>query len=293
LSRFVDAAGLRWHVQQLGTGPGLLLLHGTGASCHSFRDLMEPLARRFTVTAVDLPGQGFTAAAAAAHSSIAGMSRALGGLLQVLQFRPAYCAGHSAGAVVLCRMALDARIEPRAIISLNGAFMPFAGIASRLFPSIARLMAGTGLAAHLISVRARDPSIVARLIAGTGSALDPAGIDLYARLMRNPRHVAGALRMMGNWDLEELHRALPRLTVPLILMVGEEDRLVPPAQALALQRRLPRAVVRSMGRLGHLAHEEQPARIAEELLQICAAYPGGHPREVRAGDTHRGGNLPQ
>jgi magnesium chelatase accessory protein len=43
-SRFVDAAGMRWHVQVMGQGPVLLLLHGTGASTHSWRDVM-PLLR--------------------------------------------------------------------------------------------------------------------------------------------------------------------------------------------------------------------------------------------------------
>jgi len=59
-SRFMTAAGLRWHVQCAGTGPVCLLLHGTGASTHSFRDLLPQLAQTFTVVAPDLPGHGFT-----------------------------------------------------------------------------------------------------------------------------------------------------------------------------------------------------------------------------------------
>ena len=59
-SRVVSAGGLRWHVQVLGTGPTLLLVHGTGAATHSWRDLAPRLARRFTIVAPDLPGHGFT-----------------------------------------------------------------------------------------------------------------------------------------------------------------------------------------------------------------------------------------
>jgi len=59
-SRFVRAGGLRWHVQKTGTGPVLLLVHGTGAATHSWRELAPLLARRFTVIAPDLPGPGFT-----------------------------------------------------------------------------------------------------------------------------------------------------------------------------------------------------------------------------------------
>jgi magnesium chelatase accessory protein len=48
-SRFVTTRRLRWHVQVAGQGPVLLLVHGTGAANHSWRDLLPPLAEHFTV----------------------------------------------------------------------------------------------------------------------------------------------------------------------------------------------------------------------------------------------------
>ena len=68
-SRFVTVGAMRWHVQVMGSGPVLLLLHGTGASSHSWRDLAPRLARHFTVLAPDLPGHGFSAQPAAEASS--------------------------------------------------------------------------------------------------------------------------------------------------------------------------------------------------------------------------------
>ena len=59
-SRFVEAGGLRWHVQVMGTGPVALLVHGMGASSHSWRDVAPLLASRFTVIIPDLPGHAFT-----------------------------------------------------------------------------------------------------------------------------------------------------------------------------------------------------------------------------------------
>ena len=61
-SRFVEAGGIRWHVQIMGQGPVMLLLHGTGAASHSWRDIMPLLAAQFTVVVPDLPGHGFTRA---------------------------------------------------------------------------------------------------------------------------------------------------------------------------------------------------------------------------------------
>ena len=100
-SRFVEAAGLRWHVQQMGQGPVLLLIHGTGGATHSWRDLMPLLARDFTCVAVDLPGHGFSAMPPAACLSLDGMARLLAGLLARLGLSPELVVGHSAGAACL------------------------------------------------------------------------------------------------------------------------------------------------------------------------------------------------
>ena len=59
-SRFVEAGGLRWHVQTLGEGPPALLIHGTAGATHSWRGLAPLLARDFRLVAPDLPGHGFT-----------------------------------------------------------------------------------------------------------------------------------------------------------------------------------------------------------------------------------------
>jgi len=247
----------------------MLLVHGTGASTHSWRDLLPMLAQEYSVLAIDLPGHGFTGETRAADSSIAGMSDSLAALLRVLRVSPDYCAGHSAGAVILCRMALDGYISPRVIVSINGAFLPFHGASGLFLSPIARMLAGTSFMTRMIARRASDPANIARLIAGTGSKLDAAGIGFYVKLVSDPNHLAGALRMMGNWDLRSFERDLPRLATPLALMVAENDLTVPPHQALSVKQSAMNAVIYSLPGLGHLAHEEQPEFVAREILKIC------------------------
>ncbi|HSN71821.1 MAG TPA: alpha/beta fold hydrolase, partial [Steroidobacteraceae bacterium] len=120
-SRFVSAGGVRWHVQQAGQGPQMLLIHGTGASTHSWRGLLPLLAEHFAVLAPDLPGHAFTGPMPDGHFSLDGMARALAALMARLDFAPAIAVGHSAGAAIVARLALDGAIHPRAIVSLNGA----------------------------------------------------------------------------------------------------------------------------------------------------------------------------
>ncbi len=270
-SRFVAAAGLRWHVQVAGAGPVLLLLHGTGASTHSWRDLLPLLTQHFTVVAPDLPGHGFTDPLPRARLSLQGMADAHAALLEVLQLKPALAVGHSAGAAILVQMALDQHLATQGIVSLNGALLPFGGWAGVLFAPMARMMTMTPIAATLFARRARDPHAVARLVASTGSTIEPAGVALYQRLMSARGHVAGALNMMANWQLGPLAARLPLLKTPLVLVVGENDGTVSPAEAAQVQARVPGARLVRLGGLGHLAHEEAPGQLAEVITAQAQA----------------------
>jgi magnesium chelatase accessory protein len=265
-SRLVEAAGLRWHVTEAGQGPVLLLLHGTAASGHSWRRLLPALARQFRVIVPDLPGHGQTSAPRAAGFALPAMARALGALLEVLEAAPVLAAGHSAGAAILARMALDGHLAPAALVSFNGAFLPFGGWAGQFFAPVARLFAASAPIARLIAARGADPMAVRRLIEGTGSRLDAEGLDLYRRLMADPGHVGAALAMMAGWDLVPLGRDLPRLACPLVLVVGDRDRSIPPHQARVIARLAPETRIITMAGLGHLSHEERPDEAVSILL---------------------------
>lgn len=261
-SRFVEAGGLSWHVQEMGQGPTLLLLHGTGASTHSWRDLLPLLARDFHVVAPDLPGHGFTEAPERDRLSLPAMARGLTALLGKLGVEPEGIVGHSAGAAIAMQMVLTGAVAPSCLISLNGALLPFKGVASQLFPSVARLLVLNPLVPRLFAWRAGSTEAVTQLLEGMGSRLDARGQDLYQRLFSNRVHVASTLGMMANWDLEALGRSFGRLDLPVLLVVGAGDRAVPPGDARAVAQRLPDARIETLPGAGHLIHEEKPADIA-------------------------------
>ncbi|MBK5936460.1 MAG: alpha/beta fold hydrolase [Halorhodospira halophila] len=267
-SRFVDAGGLRWHVQVYGEGPPALLLHGSAASVHSWRDFGPRLARHYTVVAPDLPGHGFSAPPPRRLQTLGGAGQGIAELLHALELCPRVAIGHSVGAALLARMALDARIRPDVLISINGAFLPFSGIAGHLFPTTARLLTYNPLVPFWLAFRARNRDFLADVLARTGSRIDEAGIDLYQRLATHPGHVAAALGMMARTHdgLYALMEDLPRLTVPLVLFAASGDRTVPPAQAERVRLRVPSARLETLSDLGHLAHEEAPDRVAEQVL---------------------------
>lgn len=279
-SSFVRAAGLKWHVQQfindVATAPSALLIHGTGASTHSWRGLIPLLMPHFNVLAIDLPGHAFTDMPAGGSTSqqlsLPGMAAALGELLGVLQFSPALVVGHSAGAAIGARMCLDGLMSPQCLISINGALLPLGGLAGQVFSPVARLLAAMPFVPRFFSWQATSPAVVQKLIASTGSTLDAQGTALYAQLVANPGHAAGALGMMANWDLPQLELDLPRLKTPLSLIVGSNDQTVSPRQAARLRALWPATAAApqpdliTLERLGHLAHEERPDLVAKFVV---------------------------
>ncbi len=270
-SRFVRAGRLLWHVQDLGTGPDLLLLHGTGASTHSVAALARLLATRFRVIAPDLPGHAFTAPLPRDQMTLPGISGAIRDLLATLDVRPAVIVGHSAGAAIAIRLCLDRAARPAVIVSLNGALHGFGGVAGRLFQPLARLMASAPFVPDLFARRARDPAVLSRLVERTGSRPPDESVALYARLAADPDHVGAALAMMAGWDLPSLEADFAKLDTPILLVAGGRDGMVPSDQAFTVARRMPRATVRLFRALGHLAHEEAPDVIAAEIETAARA----------------------
>jgi magnesium chelatase accessory protein len=269
-SQFVQVSNLRWHVQKMPGNPylpktslpDLLLIHGTGASTHSWRALMPLLSPKYKVWAVDLPGHGFTSAGTAQQMSLPGMAQALAALLEALGVQPQVLVGHSAGAAIAARLCLDGWLAPQSLFSLNGALLPLGGLPGLMFPPAAKLMAALPFVPKLFALSAANPQAASRLIAGTGSVLDDEGTALYARLLRSSNHAAGALAMMANWDLKALEIKLPELKPALTLVVGTNDQAVPPSQANRVHRMLPKSKLITLSGLGHLAHEEQAQTVA-------------------------------
>lgn len=268
-SRFVDAAGMPWHVQVMGEGPALLLLHGTGSATHSWRDVMPKLAAHYTVVAMDLPGHAFTQPPTKNSLSLPGMAAAVAALLRTLKVEPVRAVGHSAGAAVIVRMAVERLFAPRDIISFNGAFFPVSGVAGQFFSPLARTFANATIVQKMFA-RMADRKAVERLLRDTGSRIDAEGIGLYQKLFSNEGHIAGTLGMMAAWDLHWVPQDLRNLPVPITLAYATGDRTIPPARAAEAAKLTPRASLVEIKGLGHLAHEEDPTGAAAIIADPAA-----------------------
>jgi magnesium chelatase accessory protein len=277
-SEIIAAGGVSWHVQRFGAGPTLLLIHGTGASTHSFRDLASLLSAEFEIVMADLPGHGFTGPLEA--PGLPRVAAALGALLRHMGLSPALAAGHSAGAAVMLRMTLDRVIHPEAVVGLCPALQPYGGGDGGAASSLVKLALLNPVTPRLFSMRAA-PHRVSRLIARTGSQIGPEGVEGYTALLKRPEHVAGTLRLMANWRLRPLLDDLPGLRTRAVMVSGGRDRATPPAQVESAARRIPGCETLRLPGLGHLAHEEDPETVATLIRE--AAHGAGlfQPHDAR------------
>ena len=282
VSRRIDGPVHRWHVQVSGSGPVLLLLHGAGGTTHSFRDLIPLLGVGYTVVALDLPGHGFSQLGARQRSGLPATAQDVRGLCDQEGWVPEAIVGHSAGAAVALQMAMGTPDAPPHVIGLNAALGEFPGLAGLVFPLMAKALAAMPFATTLFSTTSANPDRVRALINSTGSTLDAQGYELYRRLVGDKAHVDGTLRMMAQWELTPLLRALPDYTGPVDLIVGSQDATVPPSVSEGVAAKMQDAQVHRVEGLGHLMHEERPDDIAALIFDIVEPKRERRP-EVRDG----------
>jgi len=263
-SRFVLCKPHRWHLQDTGTGPVLLLIHGAGGSTHCWQHLIPHLSRTHRVVAIDLPGQGFTKLGAQQRCGLDEMAEDIIALCTAEDLHPTAVIGHSAGVAIALRMA-ELTDVPQ-VIGINAALDSFQGIAGILFPVLARTIAVTPLAATFFSATASQGNTVARIIERTGSVLPPDDLAYYRRLLASRSHVQATLLMMSQWKLDPMRNRLPYNSTDTLMIAASGDRTVPPETSQKACDRMPNARCLTVSGLGHLAQEEDAARIAALIL---------------------------
>ena len=261
----VQAGGLNWNVVEAGQGPLILLVHGTAASVHSWRDVIPLLSDTHKVVAIDLPGHGDTSQRSSQDLSLEGMGRGLMALMRAMNLRPDIVVGHSAGAAILAWACAHKHFKPQTYVSFNGAFYPFAGLAGSLFSPIAKFIAINPFLPRILS-NVASRATVEKLLKDTGSTISPEGVDLYFNLYKRPQHVAAALGMMAAWDLSGMDANFAHIDADCIFVAAQNDKAVPPETADKAAARCRKAKVLHKSGFGHLLHEENP-QLAADIIK--------------------------
>ena len=266
LGQSVAVAGCGWRVSRYPApgAPKLLMLHGTGASAHSFGPLAHRLAGRFDMLAVDLPGQGRSRMASGCRPGLSSFARAILELLRTLDYRPDYLVAHSAGVAIGLEACVHQRLAVRRLFGINAALKPMAFNA--IFAPMARFLAAVPMTSTFLAWQGRNGG-ADNLLANTGSAIPRESRDVYASLFAEPDHIGSTLSMMANWDLSRLDADLGRLETPATLIAALDDPMVGASVSREAAGRMKHGEFVALKSGGHLVHESQPEAIADIILE--------------------------
>src|SRR6267378_7521246 len=148
-SRFAEIDGVRVHYQEKGTGTPLILIHGFTSSVFSWKDVFEPLSKKFHVIAVDLKGFGFSGKPDGDYTRRA-QAVLITHLLEHLNIEKAWLCGNSMGGEVALNVALANRERVSGLILVDSAGVEVPGSGSLapgylLFPVVGRLLIALSL----------------------------------------------------------------------------------------------------------------------------------------------------
>jgi 2-succinyl-6-hydroxy-2,4-cyclohexadiene-1-carboxylate synthase len=252
-----DVPRLRLHVREHGAGAAVVLLHGFTGSAAAWDTLIDRLAARFHVLAVDLPGHGASPAAARVeHGRLPRIADALVACLADRSLSQAAFVGYSLGGRVALQLALAHPSYVRRLVLESAS----PGIAD---PSERRARAAADAALADAIVRDGLERFVDRWLAQPLFASQrrlPAELRARERARRLCGSVAGyawALRAMSIGEQESLWPRLGELRSPLLLLAGDED-----VKYCSIARAMAAAVGDARTALvhgaGHAVHLERP-----------------------------------
>jgi pimeloyl-ACP methyl ester carboxylesterase len=271
-SQFIEINGLDVHVKVMGQGePVFVLLHGFGASLYSWQAVMESFSQLGTVIVYDRPAFGLTERPLdwEGQNPYGPEEQVLllKGVLDHFGVEQAILVGHSAGGVVAMQTTLAYPERLAALILVDPAVYSGGGA-----PAWVRPLLGTP------QMRRLGPLAV-RLIQARGTELIKMAWHNPARLSQETLELYKKPLQAENWDraLWEftlasrpagLEKRLNELTLPLLVITGDDDRIVPTANSLRLADELPGARLVVIPDAGHVPHEEQP----EAFMQAVTGF---------------------
>jgi pimeloyl-ACP methyl ester carboxylesterase len=259
-SRTVQTAAGVVHAYD-GAGPGtsstIVVLHGLGSTASSFGPLlnwMRPYVRR--VVALDLPGHGFSDTPRC-RLTPKGLFAAVREALDTLVEEPMVLVGSSLGGALALKYASE---RPQRIVGL-ALISP---VAARMSPREWNELLG----AFRIESSSQARRLLSRLYHRT-----PWFVSLAAPGLRDLMRRSAIRDVLSSATPEDLpgEEALRSLTMPVLLLWGQSERLLPPSSLAYLRRHLPRhAVIEEPAGFGHCPHLDDPRRLASRLLAFAS-----------------------
>lgn len=268
---FIEAAGVRTHVAEWGSGEPILLIHGASSDIGVWAPTIVPMLKdRFHVAAYDRPGMGFTEQRPIDADKLDVQAKVAAGVIEQLGLKKPIVVAHSFGGAVALRLALDRPdLVGGLVLIAPVAYAWPGGVSWHLYWSSNPLIGG--LFNNVLAPPFTERAVRSGLASAFGPSLVPDGYLEKASSMRAVR--PGAMRA-NSLDLVASKREVaaqearyPEIKVPVAMLAGDGDTVVSTTiHSLKLAQTLPNARIDVLQRVGHLPHEASPQRF-EKLLE--------------------------
>jgi len=264
-----DTAGVgsapRLNYHRRGNGEPLLLIHGVGSQWQVWEPVLDALAARSEVVALDLPGFGDSPPLAAGQApSVAALTDALVDFLDELGWERPHVAGNSLGGWLSLELARRGRARSATALSPAGFWTPreaaFCRQSLRTSHAVAQLL---GERVRPIYATALGRTLLLSQVVARPWRMDPdAAVGAFLNLARSPGTIPTLERLTA-----EQFRPGPRIEVPVTIAWGQHDHLLLPRQARRAARALPEARVITMPGVGHVPFSDDPQLVAQTILE--------------------------
>lgn len=252
---------------EAGAGPVLLLVHGLGGSSENWRAVIEPLSREHTVIVPDFPGHGQSGPGG--DYSVGGLASSLRDLLLILGHRRATVVGHSLGGGVAMQFTYQfPEIVERLVLVSSGGIGPEVSplLRAASLPGAGPFIAATAPLMRALASRlqraekgGRPPNTdLAEVAHGYGLLSDR---ERRAAFLSTVRSVIG----LGGQKVSAVDRLYLAEAVPVLIVWGGRDRLVPAHHAEHAHREIPGSRLEVFEGAGHLPQLEEPSRFVDVL----------------------------
>jgi 3-oxoadipate enol-lactonase len=248
------------HTRDEGRGPALLLLHGLGADHTLWNAVIPGLVSEFRVLAVDLRGHGQTPAPPGSHLSFAELEGDVVGLLDEKSIDSAYIVGHSAGAFLALRLALDRPTRVRGLVLVSGAAYTdrhTQGIAQRWGETRAQ----EGMDAY--GLRLLKDVYYPDWI--------EAHLDFADKVREDLKHAnLGPVTLWTSSMLKfDERNRIATLKVPTLIIQAMDDQVVDASHGRILRQSINGAQIRILAETGHMVPLERPKETIEAIAAFC------------------------
>ena len=268
-SKYVEVEGLQLHYLEQGAGEPVLLLHGWPTSSFLWRNLIGPIAEHNRAIAIDLPGFGKSDKPLDPSYSFRYYDRVLNGFLDALGIDATGLAVHDLGGPVGLYWASQNPERIRKLALLNTlvyarpSWAVIAFVAAARMPGVRSWLASPSGLARAMRIGVHDKSrLTEEVIRGVQEPFE-------TKEARRALLKAGTGLHPGGF--KEIERWLPSADVPVRIVYGERDRILP--DVAKTMRRVASDVsappeITALPDCGHFLQEERPAEVARILADF-------------------------